>query len=76
MITLKDYQSRVLDSLRDFLRQCSKDGRPESAFQAVQLRNNAPPVPYIPVQAAGLAAPPIGTPDSSGSPSAARRPAG
>jgi len=55
MITLKDYQSRVLDSLRDFLRQCSKDGRPESAFQAVQLRNNAPPVPYIPVQAAGLA---------------------
>jgi type III restriction enzyme len=55
MITLKDYQSRVLDSLRDFLRQCSKDRRPESAFQAVQLRNNAPPVPYIPVQAAGLA---------------------
>ena len=55
MITLKDYQTRVLDSLRDFLRQCSKDGRPESAFQAVQLRNNAPPVPYIPVQAAGLA---------------------
>ena len=55
MITLKDYQNRVLDSLRDFLRQCSKDGRPESAFQAVQLRNNAPPVPYIPVQAAGLA---------------------
>jgi type III restriction enzyme len=55
MITLKDYQNRVLDSLRDFLRQCSKDGRPEAAFQAVQLRNNAPPVPYIPVQAAGLA---------------------
>ena len=55
MITLKDYQNRVLDSLRDFLRQCSKDRRPESAFQAVQLRNNAPPVPYIPVQAAGLA---------------------
>jgi type III restriction enzyme len=55
MITLKDYQTRVLESLRDFLRQCSKDGRPESAFQAVLLRNNAPPVPYIPVQAAGLA---------------------
>ena len=55
MITLKDYQTRVLDSLRDFLRQCSKDGRPESAFQAVQIRNNAPPVPYFPVQAAGLA---------------------
>jgi type III restriction enzyme len=55
MITLKDHQTRVLGSLRDFLRQCSKDGRPEAAFQAVQLRNNAPPVPYIPVQAAGLA---------------------
>ena len=35
MITLKDYQTRVLDSLRDFLRQCSKDGRPEGAFQEV-----------------------------------------
>ena len=33
MITLKDYQTRVLDSLRNFLRQCSKDGRPEGAFQ-------------------------------------------
>ncbi len=32
MITLKDYQSRVLDSLRDFFRQCAKDGRPEAAF--------------------------------------------
>ena len=56
MITLKEYQNRVLDSLRDFFRQCSKDGRPESAFQAVQLRNNSTPVPYIPVRAAGLAA--------------------
>jgi type III restriction enzyme len=56
MITLKDYQSRVLDSLRDFFRQCSKDGRPEAAFQTVQLRNGRTPLPYIPVTAAGLAA--------------------
>lgn len=56
MITLKDYQTRVLESLDDFFRQCSKDGRPEGAFQAVQLRSNRPPVPYIPVQMAGLAA--------------------
>jgi len=56
MITLKDYQQRVLDSLRDFFRQCSKDGRPEAAFQAVQLRNGRTPMPYIPVTAAGLAA--------------------
>ncbi len=55
MITLKDYQSRVLDSLRDFFRQCAKDGRPEAAFQAVQLRNGRTPPPYIPVTAAGLA---------------------
>ena len=55
MITLKDYQHRVLDSLRDFFRQCSKDGRPEGAFQAVQLRNGRTPAPYIPVSAAGLA---------------------
>lgn len=55
MITLKDYQTRVLDSLRDFFRQCSKDGHPEAAFQAVQLRNGRMPAPYIPVSVAGLA---------------------
>ena len=55
MITLKDYQTRVLDSLRDFFRQCSKDGRPEAAFQAAQLRNGRIPAPYLPVHAAGLA---------------------
>ena len=54
MITLKDYQIRVLDSLRDFLRQCSKDGRPDAAFQAVQIMNARQPVPYLPVHAAGL----------------------
>ncbi len=56
MITLKDYQTRVLDSLRDFFRQCSKDGRPEAAFQAVQFKNGgSSPAPYIPVNATGLA---------------------
>ena len=54
MITLKDYQIRVLDSLRDFFRQFSKDGRPEAAFQSVQIRNSLPPIPYIPVHASGL----------------------
>jgi type III restriction enzyme len=54
MITLKDYQIRVLDSLRDFFRQCSKDGRPEAAFQTVQIRNSRQPMPYIPVHASGL----------------------
>ena len=55
MIVLKDYQVRVLDSLRDFFRQCSREGRPEAAFQAIQLRNGQPPVPYLPVSVAGLA---------------------
>ena len=54
MITLKDYQIRVLASLRVFLRQCSKDGRPDAAFQAVQIMNARQPVPYLPVHAAGL----------------------
>ena len=55
MIVLKDYQVRVLDSLRDFFCQCSREGRPEAAFQAVQLRNGQTPVPYLPVSVAGLA---------------------
>lgn len=56
MITLKPYQERVLDSLRDFFRQCARDGRPEAAFQAVQFGNGSTsPVPYIPVAAEGLA---------------------
>lgn len=54
MITLKDYQIRVLDSLRDFFRQCSKDGSPEAAFREVQIRNGRSPAPYIPGVAAGL----------------------
>lgn len=55
MIALKSYQTRVLDSLATFFRQCSKDGRPERAFQAVQIRNNRAPSPYVSVQAVGLA---------------------
>src|SRR4051812_26601510 len=55
MITLKPYQSSVLDSLRDFFRQCSKEGRPESAFQAVQVKSGSrAPTPYIPVAVEGL----------------------
>jgi type III restriction enzyme len=54
MIALKDYQDRVLDSLREFFRQCSRTGRPDLAFQAVQTRDNTQPVPYLPVAVAGL----------------------
>ncbi|MBN1691388.1 MAG: DEAD/DEAH box helicase family protein [Dehalococcoidia bacterium] len=54
MITLKDYQIRVLDTLRDFFRQCSKTGRPEIAYQEAQLNNGRSPVRYIPVTASGI----------------------
>ncbi len=54
MITLKDYQKRVLTSLSGFFRQCSRDGHPEAAFQAVQRKNGRNPAPYIPVVATGL----------------------
>lgn len=54
MIALKDYQERVLESLGDFFKQCARDGRPEAAFQAVQLRYTTSPVPYLPVNVAGL----------------------
>ena len=54
MITLKDYQERVLDSLNGFFRQCSRDGHPTDAFRAAQQKNGRNPAPYIPVVAAGL----------------------
>lgn len=54
MIALKDYQERVLESLRHFFKQCARDGRPEAAYQAVQLRYTTAPLPYLPVNAAGL----------------------
>lgn len=55
MITLKPYQQRALDSLRDFFRLCSESGRPEVAFRAVQAQNGQLPMPYLPVSAPGLA---------------------
>lgn len=54
MITLKDYQERVLTSLSGFFRQCSHDGHPADAFRAAQLKNGRNPAPYIPVVATGL----------------------
>ncbi|MFZ2640823.1 MAG: DEAD/DEAH box helicase family protein [Verrucomicrobiia bacterium] len=54
MITLKEYQTRVLKSLEDFFQLCSRTGDPAAAFQEVQSRNNHPLAPYIPVTAVGL----------------------
>ncbi|MEO6061948.1 MAG: DEAD/DEAH box helicase family protein [Thermoflexales bacterium] len=54
MITLKHYQTRVLDTLTAFFRQCSKDGHPEAAFQQALSGNGQAVLPYFPVQAEGL----------------------
>ncbi len=50
MITLKDYQNRVLNSLREFFRLCSKTGSPSDAFYTVTGGDQ-----YLPIHAAGLA---------------------
>ena len=55
MIILKDYQNRVLDSLRDFLGQAARDQHPDGAFQAVQVANGIrQPSPYLPVHVPGF----------------------
>ena len=54
MISLKHYQSELLESLRGFFRRCSKDGRPEPGYQAIQEQRGRQPLPYIPVNVAGI----------------------
>lgn len=55
MITLKPYQTRVLDSLASFLKACSSGTALHTAFHQVLTENGFPEEPYIPVHAAGLA---------------------
>jgi len=55
MITLKGYQERVLESLKEFFRICSRDGHSETAFRKIQVKNEQEPAPYLPVHVAGLA---------------------
>jgi len=54
MIALKDYQIRVLESLRDFFRQAARDRNPEAAFREITQRTFGVPMPYFPVPVAGL----------------------
>lgn len=54
MISLKDYQSRVLESLRDFFRIAAREQNPEPAFREITARTFGNPSPYIPVNAAGM----------------------
>lgn len=53
MITLKDYQERVLESLRDFFRLTAQTGHPDQVFREITQRFGES-VPYFPVTAAGL----------------------
>lgn len=56
MIALKDYQQRVLASLRTFLAAAAEDGSPDIAFRAAQHQAGIQwPMPYVPVAVAGLA---------------------
>ncbi|MDP1948858.1 MAG: DEAD/DEAH box helicase family protein [Nitrospirota bacterium] len=54
MITLKDYQERVLDSLREFFRRAAQTGKPDTAFREVTRRIYGEAMPYFPVSVAGL----------------------
>jgi type III restriction enzyme len=54
VITLKDYQERVLDSLRDYFRLAAQTGNPDSAFRTVTRRVYGEVMPSFPVSVAGL----------------------
>ncbi|MEY2493393.1 MAG: type restriction enzyme [Verrucomicrobiota bacterium] len=54
MITPKPYQTRVLDSLRDFFRVAARTQNPDPAFGEITARTFGTPSPYIPVTAAGM----------------------
>lgn len=48
MITLKDYQERVLESLGEFFRLTAQKRDPQLAFQEITRRTFQEPVPYMP----------------------------
>ena len=54
MITLKEYQTRVLDSLSEFFRLVARTGDPASAFRDVTARTFQQPMPYVSVSVTGL----------------------
>lgn len=54
MITLKDYQERVLDSLREYFRLTAQTGNPDSAFRTVTRRVYGEAMPYFSVSVTGL----------------------
>lgn len=56
MIQLKDYQQRVLESLRTFLKRSAQTGHPADAFHEVTEKVYGEPLTYLQATAAGLPA--------------------
>ena len=54
-LALKGYQTRILGTLRDYLREVARTGDPRNPFEKIVAANAAKAVPYIPVQIPGLA---------------------
>ena len=54
-LALKGYQTRILATLRDYLREVARTGDPRNPFEKIVAANAAKPLPYIPVQIPGLA---------------------
>lgn len=54
MITPKEYQNRVLASLRAFMKACGNGVPPATAFRDVVTANGGPDIPYQAVHAANL----------------------
>lgn len=54
MITLKDYQERVLDSLREFFGLTARTGDPSSAFRDTTRKLTGEAMPYLPISSTGL----------------------
>ena len=47
MIQLKDYQHRVLDSLREFLSECARTRDPAAAYEHVTAKVYGQPLSYV-----------------------------
>jgi len=54
VITLKDYQERVLESLREFFRLTAQTGKPDTASRDTTRKLYGEAMPYLPVSAIGL----------------------
>lgn len=54
-LALKGYQTRILGTLRDYLREVARTRNPRNPFEKIVAAHAAKPMPYIPVQIPGLA---------------------